>query len=52
MPAIPTYTYTYTYTYLPLPHCTYTSWFDVIYMDDSLRLCKDVRGDLQICTRR
>jgi len=36
---------------LPLPPVG-SGWFDVIYMDDSLRLCKDVRGDLQICTRR
>ena len=36
---------------VPLPPVG-SGWFDVIYMDEELRLCKDVRGDLQICTRR
>ena len=27
-------------------------WFEVIYVDDELRLCRDVRGDLQVCRRR
>jgi len=36
---------------VPLPPVG-SGWFDVLYMDDTLRLCKDVRGDLQVCTRR
>ena len=36
---------------LPLPPVG-SGWFDVTYLDNELRLCKDVRGDLQICTRR
>jgi hypothetical protein len=36
---------------LPLPPVG-SGWFDVLYLDDDLRLCKDVRGDLQICRRR
>ena len=36
---------------LPLPPVG-AGFFEVLYMDDELRLCKDSRGDLQICTRR
>ena len=27
-------------------------WYDTLYLDDELRLCRDVRGDLQVCRRR
>ena len=36
---------------LPLPPVG-AGWFEVLYMDEELRLCKDSRGDLQVCTRR
>ena len=36
---------------VPLPPVG-AGWFDCIYLDEDLRLCKDSRGDLQICTRR
>ena len=36
---------------VPLPPVG-AGFFEVLYMDDELRLCKDSRGDLQICTRR
>lgn len=29
-----------------------SGWFDVVYLDDELRCCRDVRGDLQVCRRR
>ena len=29
-----------------------SGWFEVLYLDDELRLCKDLRGDLQVCSRR
>lgn len=29
-----------------------SGWFEVLYIDDELRLCRDVRGDLQVCERR
>ena len=35
---------------VPLPPVG-SGWFEVIYMDEELRLCKDVRGDLQVCRR-
>ena len=34
----------------PLPPVG-TGWFEVIYLDEELRLAKDSRGDLQICRR-
>jgi len=36
---------------VPLPPVG-AGWFEVLYLDDDLRVCKDSRGDLQICTRR
>ena len=36
---------------LPLPPVG-AGFFEVLYLDDSLRVCKDSRGDLQICVRR
>merc|ERR1712196_359930 len=36
---------------VPLPPVG-QGYFDVLYLDDELRLCSDVRGDLQICQRR
>jgi hypothetical protein len=36
---------------LPLPPVG-AGWFEVLYMDDELRLCRDSRADLQICARR
>jgi len=35
---------------VPLPPVG-SGWFDVVYLDDELRLCRDIRGDLQVCTR-
>mmetsp|Transcript_64999 Transcript_64999/g.89319 ORF Transcript_64999/g.89319 Transcript_64999/m.89319 type:complete len:366 (-) Transcript_64999:253-1350(-) len=35
---------------VPLPPVG-SGWFDIIYMDQDLRVCKDVRGDLQVCKR-
>ena len=35
---------------VPLPPVG-SGWFDVLYLDQDLRLCRDVRGDLQICRR-
>lgn len=28
-----------------------TGWFEVVYLDEELRVAKDSRGDLQICRR-
>ena len=28
------------------------AYFDVLYLDADLRLCRDLRGDLQVCRRR
>ena len=36
---------------VPLPPVG-SGYFEVLYLDDELRLCKDSRGDLQICQRR
>lgn len=35
---------------LPLPPVG-SGFFEVLYLDDDLRVCKDSRGDLQICRR-
>jgi len=35
---------------VPLPPVG-TGWFEVIYLDEALRLARDSRGDLQICRR-
>lgn len=35
---------------LPLPPVG-TGWFEVVYLDDEMRIARDSRGDLQICTR-
>lgn len=36
---------------LPLPPVG-AGWFEVLYLDETLRLARDVRGDLQVCRRR
>ncbi|EOD31548.1 hypothetical protein EMIHUDRAFT_252286 [Emiliania huxleyi CCMP1516] len=36
---------------LPLPPVG-SGWFDVLYVDEELRVCRDSRGDLQVCARR
>lgn len=36
---------------VPLPPVG-AGWFEVMYIDDDIRCCRDSRGDLQICTRR
>ena len=35
---------------VPLPPVG-AGYFEVLYIDDELRVCKDSRGDLQVCTR-
>ncbi|KAL1503473.1 hypothetical protein AB1Y20_011957 [Prymnesium parvum] len=35
---------------VPLPPVG-TGWFEVVYLDDELRVAKDSRGDLQVCRR-
>ena len=36
---------------VPLPPVG-SGWFEVLYLDADLRLCRDLRGDLQVCRRR
>lgn len=36
---------------VPLPPVG-AGWFEVMYIDDEIRCCRDSRGDLQVCTRR
>ena len=35
---------------LPLPPVG-SGWFEVLYLDEDLRLCTDVRGDWQVCIK-